>query len=443
MPVQEYKQLKTHEMPSIFDNKLPLVIRCVTLVCLLLPVSAPLLSAQTNVADVDSLYVYDFEEQSFRSYPVAREVLYPEGVIGESKYGILNNEIIGDFDEFLDADTTILHRVADFFDPADYPFSAAVKLFRQKGDTLVQRCSGLMISDYWVATANHCFEIRRTHHNNWSTDSIATIFVSPSFHNGTVHPDIGTVAIDKAVFLAGSSFHPDVIFLRLTQPAGRWTGSVAMRSTVTGDIDEDQTALTFGYPGRYLNYILQPDEFDNIYNGDTLYFSQNAVRAVSERAITIHGHLNPGQSGSPILFFRHGIWFTYGVLERTMRNISFFGSLGEELSHNIRELMSEIDDTSLAGIGDPHTITSLHLKQNYPNPFNANTRIVYKIPQQSHVRLDIFDLLGRRVATLTNEMQSAGRYEVTFDAGTLSSGVYLYRLQAGDATQTRKMTLVK
>ena len=105
--------------------------------------------------------------------------------------------------------------------------------------------------------------------------------------------------------------------------------------------------------------------------------------------------------------------------------------------------MAKIDERTPAGIEEPHTITSIHLKQNYPNPFNASTRIVYEIPQQAHVRLEIFDLLGRRMATLTDEMQSAGRHEIALDASAFPSGVYIYRLQAGEATLTRKMTLVK
>ena len=415
---------------------------CTTLVFLFLSAAILPLDAQP-VPEIDSLYVYQFEKQTFQSYPLARDLLSPEGIIGESKYGTLNNEIIGDFDGFLTPDTTILHRVADYFDPSDYPFSTAVKLYVQRGDTLAQRCSGIMISDYWIATANHCSRIRQTHHNSWSTDSISAIYASPMFHNGMADPDIGTIAVDKAIFLSGSYFYPDAIFLRLTQPAGRQTGTVAMRSALTSDIGESHTALTFGYPARYFNNLRQPEEYDNIYNGDTLYFSQNTVQSVNNLGIIVKGHFNPGQSGSSVLFFRDGDWSTYGVLAIGSPTASSFSHLDAELSHNIRELMAKIDERTPAGIEEPHTITSIHLKQNYPNPFNASTRIVYEIPQQAHVRLEIFDLLGRRMATLTDEMQSAGRHEIALDASAFPSGVYIYRLQAGEATLTRKMTLVK
>ncbi len=83
------------------------------------------------------------------------------------------------------------------------------------------------------------------------------------------------------------------------------------------------------------------------------------------------------------------------------------------------------------------------LLQNYPNPFNPSTTLSYSLPEKSHVRLSAFDLLGREVAELVNEVQNAGTYRVAFDASRLPSGTYLYRITAGDFTSVRKMTFVK
>jgi photosystem II stability/assembly factor-like uncharacterized protein len=83
------------------------------------------------------------------------------------------------------------------------------------------------------------------------------------------------------------------------------------------------------------------------------------------------------------------------------------------------------------------------LEQNYPNPFNPTTTISYQLPAIATVELKIFDVLGRDVQTLVNERQSAGIHSVIFDARDLSSGVYFYRLQAGNYRASKKLLLLK
>lgn len=83
------------------------------------------------------------------------------------------------------------------------------------------------------------------------------------------------------------------------------------------------------------------------------------------------------------------------------------------------------------------------LYQNYPNPFNPSTTLRYSIPKESVVKLKIYNLLGKEVASLVNNSQPAGVYKHSFDGSNLSSGIYFIYLQAGDFVQTRKMTLLK
>ena len=83
------------------------------------------------------------------------------------------------------------------------------------------------------------------------------------------------------------------------------------------------------------------------------------------------------------------------------------------------------------------------LYQNYPNPFNPTTTIKYSIPNTERVTLKIYNILGQEVATLVDEEQKPGVYELKFDAGNLASGVYFYRLKAGGFTAVKKMMLVK
>jgi photosystem II stability/assembly factor-like uncharacterized protein/subtilisin-like proprotein convertase family protein len=87
--------------------------------------------------------------------------------------------------------------------------------------------------------------------------------------------------------------------------------------------------------------------------------------------------------------------------------------------------------------------SSFKLAQNYPNPFNPATTITYQLPTFSDVKLEVFDVLGRKVASLVNATQPAGTYSVNFNASHLASGIYFYRLQAGSFVETKKMMLVK
>lgn len=89
------------------------------------------------------------------------------------------------------------------------------------------------------------------------------------------------------------------------------------------------------------------------------------------------------------------------------------------------------------------SVSDFALEQNYPNPFNPSTKIKYAIKEKGNVELKIFDMLGSEITTLVNEEQSAGHYEVIFDASHLSSGVYLYTIKSGSFVQTRKMLLMK
>jgi len=87
--------------------------------------------------------------------------------------------------------------------------------------------------------------------------------------------------------------------------------------------------------------------------------------------------------------------------------------------------------------------TSFALRQNYPNPFNPVTNISFDLPKDSQVKLAVFNMVGQQVAVLKNEVIQAGSYNIQLDASHLASGVYFYRIQAGDFTSLKKMILLK
>ncbi len=116
-----------------------------------------------------------------------------------------------------------------------------------------------------------------------------------------------------------------------------------------------------------------------------------------------------------------------------------------------------LDDLALqgnvAGVAPTSSVTptSFELEQNYPNPFNPSTTIRFALPEASHVRLTVYNLLGEELAVLVNEQRQAGVYNQRLDASGLPSGTYFYRIEAqrdaggqgGSFVQVRKMTIVK
>lgn len=98
----------------------------------------------------------------------------------------------------------------------------------------------------------------------------------------------------------------------------------------------------------------------------------------------------------------------------------------------------------ITGVDDEKQIpTEFSLMQNYPNPFNPFTTITYHLPKTTNVELKVYDVIGNEIATLVNEEKPVGIYNVQFTMNNLSSGIYFYKLTAGDYVSTKKMILLK
>ena len=93
------------------------------------------------------------------------------------------------------------------------------------------------------------------------------------------------------------------------------------------------------------------------------------------------------------------------------------------------------------------TPNNFTLYNNYPNPFNPSTVIKFAIPERNNVKINVYDLLGKQIALITDKVYDAGTYEITFNTesinGGLSAGIYFYTMQCGNNVQTKKMILVK
>jgi len=103
-----------------------------------------------------------------------------------------------------------------------------------------------------------------------------------------------------------------------------------------------------------------------------------------------------------------------------------------------------IMSSGFVGVDDEeNTPSDYRLSQNYPNPFNAQTTIRYSLLEQSEVSIDIYDILGRKIETLLSDVQQAGYHQATWNAEDITSGVYFYKIQTGNYTETKKMMLLK
>jgi len=174
--------------------------------------------------------------------------------------------------------------------------------------------------------------------------------------------------------------------------------------------------------------------------GDWIPLSDGYDCRADSRWLTAY---NAGGSGTPAMWKSHSV------------NLRNFFSAGDEIIIRFRLFADQyvdgwgwaIDNLSIqplyVGVEDEVIPTKFELSQNYPNPFNPTTAIKFSLAKESKVSLKVFNNLGEQVAELVNGNKSAGNYRINFNASNLASGIYYYRLEAGDFVQTRKMILLK
>ncbi|MDR3625632.1 MAG: T9SS type A sorting domain-containing protein [Ignavibacteriaceae bacterium] len=147
---------------------------------------------------------------------------------------------------------------------------------------------------------------------------------------------------------------------------------------------------------------------------------------------------------------KEAIWEKIGFISGHGNSISpnnYSFKDNKPLSGKSQYRLKQIDQVGVFKYSNTVEVAAVILKydlaQNYPNPFNPSTLITYSIPTSSNVIVTVFNMLGELIKTLVNENQEAGIYKVNFDAGSLSNGVYFYKIQAGNFASTKKMLLLK
>lgn len=195
-----------------------------------------------------------------------------------------------------------------------------------------------------------------------------------------------------------------------------------------GDYNDEILASTYqGEPSPYKNFDDDPE-----YTIVTRSLEERGFTSFSSSSMIDH------------ITFSSELSDEYFVGTERVENPFYIGSFLSETSDHFPVWVRFQWGTPVSNEEEPgEEVNSFRLKQNYPNPFNPSTQISYQLPEAAQVELQVYDLMGRNVATLVNSRQAAGTYEVRFDGSGLASGMYIYRLTAGSQQLFRKMMLIK
>jgi hypothetical protein len=161
----------------------------------------------------------------------------------------------------------------------------------------------------------------------------------------------------------------------------------------------------------------------------------NIIKAIGRRSLP-NGIFSSTNNGTTWIEADSGLYLPVTCLTADATNL-YAGTNDGVWFRPVSELFTSV------GTSSAQSPTAFELFQNYPNPFNPTTKIQFTIVNRQLTTIKVFDLLGKEVATLVNEVKEPGTYTVQFDGSKLPSGVYFYRLQAGNFVQTKRILLLK
>jgi len=205
--------------------------------------------------------------------------------------------------------------------------------------------------------------------------------------------------------------------------------------------------LFVGTTGDHKCYRTQDDGSDWVVADSGLKQSGHIAFWVAPRPARPTSHSCPYPKQRIVSVLDCGMsWRDFNVPNQSTMSFAFTDSFliaGTEAGGTWRYPLRQLLTTVSGGTTGARNPLTFSLRQNFPNPFNPTTKISYEIPKVINVRLTVFDILGREVQTLVNESKQPGKYQAVFNATNLASGVYLYRLQAGNFVETRKLLLLR
>jgi hypothetical protein len=320
----------------------------------------------------------------------------------------------------------------------------------------------------WINTVTHVHDVALDpYYARPGVDSVTVtaVLANPLHHQSAVSAvvtDYGLVR-DSMLFyndgLHGDGTAGDSIWgARLLAPANEGTFSVSVE---TKDLTQGTSRLL---PNVLLLTTAGPLALDTIQfqdnrgdaNCEVLPFVKNMGSAAPFKSATVHlvctdpwvtgitpaelslYDIAAGETRNPNVSF----WITYNpsIIPDTF-NLKFELGMSGHVCWTVPVILNVGPVVEVAQKGTMPTAYAL--TQNYPNPFNPSTTIKFELPKTSHVTLTVYDILGRQVSALVNERRDAGVHEVKFEAAGLASGVYFYRIQAGEFVATKKLLLMK
>ncbi|MGB4851061.1 MAG: SBBP repeat-containing protein, partial [Ignavibacteria bacterium] len=249
-------------------------------------------------------------------------------------------------------------------------------------------------------------------------------------YNGTGNLSDGanSIAVDGSgnVFVTGSSTGSGTDFDYATLKYNS-SGILQWLKRYNGPINSSDYANSIALDGSGNVYVTGQSPGSGLsYDYTTIKYNSSGDSVWVKR---YNGPANSTDNANSIALDGSGNVFVTGQSEGSGTGTDY-ATVKYSQSVGINQISSEIPD-------------KFSLSQNYPNPFNPFTKINYELRVTNYAKLVVYDVIGKEVVTLVNEKQSPGTYQVEFDAGSLTSGIYFYRLTSGDFTDTRRMMLIK
>jgi len=324
----------------------------------------------------------------------------------------------------------------DYFIVNNYPSRAAVKLFYTKNDTLKQYCSGIMISDNYLLTANHCTGRYDTNGVKIFKDSI---WAYPAYDNGLENPVFGkSLATEYITFksnLKQNIYKKDMTLIKLADKIGEKTGWVGIGYSKDDSFYFENVFHKFSYPGTS-----DPSDSSRVFNGDTLYYNYGLLDLVDQSWLGYDIFAIPGMSGSSLIYTNNNDrYFSVGTL------VFATNSRHMRITAEVFYAFKQVLDNDVTNITTKYNLpTGIDISDAYPNPFNEVTNINLGLWEPGNLTIKIINLVGKEVSVIVNNQPfNPGAYIFQWNAENIASGLYFIFAAFNEETLTKKVILLK